>query len=343
MSAVRRFLTFSKLFVLPALLLALAAPGWAGWTGGTYTVTANETIVGSVNVFDNATLTINEGVTLTVNSGITIADGKALTIIGPGNLEVKGADGSDGSDGSNGNPAIKGNVIITGATVNATGGKGGMGGDGENGGSGGKGGNGTEEDPASRKGRSYAPPFDLKAVESLIRAFFDGWTGDTFLFPFSSDQAVVGGDRDVADLSPEQLTELSNDKSVILAVLPEITPKVMAMFVLGVSFDVTIVPEESTLKWHGFPQPAKNGVALAAGEEECLFLNDDGTETDTAPTNGHVNVAVKLTVGNTYAPVITAETSATGPTSNKGSGGCDAGLGGVALLALAGLVATKKH
>lgn len=40
---------------------------------------------------------------------------------------------------------------------------------------------------------------------------------------------------------------------------------------------------------------------------------------------------------------LTHDTPNDSPTSNKGSGGCDAGLGGVALLALAGLAATKKH
>ena len=160
------------------------------------------------------------------------------------------------------------------------------------------------------------------------------------MFPFAPNtEAVVSDDRTEADLSPKQLAELSNDHSVILAVLPEITPKVTAVFVLGVSFDIT---PEGTLKWHGFPQNTKNGVALAADEEKCLFLNDNGEEITTAPANGHLNMAVKLTEGVTYAPVITAETSTAGPTSDKGSGGCDAGLGSVALLALAGLVARRR-
>ena len=162
----------------------------------------------------------------------------------------------------------------------------------------------------------------------------------------STDKAFIGPQRTVADLASlpaEQLAEVSNDHSVILAVLPEITPKETAVFVLGASCDV--VP--GTLEWHGFPKPAENNVALAAGEEECLFLNDGGEPVTSVPENGHVNAAVKLTKGKTYAPVITAETAndaPVGPTSDKGSGGgCDGLSGGLMLWALVGAAARKRR
>ena len=97
------------------------------------------------------------------------------------------------------------------------------------------------------------------------------------------------------------------------------------------------------LEWHGFPKPAGNKVALAAGEEEkCVFLSDAGEEITSVPEGGgHVNVAVKLTENTTYAPVITAETPST-PTSNKDGGGCNAGLGLAGLLALVPLFGKKQ-
>ncbi len=70
-------------------LLALTTQAWASWTGRTYTVTENQGIYNSVNVSDDATLTINQDVTLTTESIIISAD-KTLTVVGPGHLVVNG-------------------------------------------------------------------------------------------------------------------------------------------------------------------------------------------------------------------------------------------------------------
>lgn len=114
-----------KLLSILALLLFVSG-AWADWTGGTYTATVDE-VRQVVYVYDDATLTINPGVTVTVNDGIHISDGKTLTITGGGTLLVTGASGVDGNEGGD---AIRGNVIINGVTVSATGGKGGNGIDG---------------------------------------------------------------------------------------------------------------------------------------------------------------------------------------------------------------------
>ena len=130
-----------KLLSILALLCLTVTSAWAQWTGGTYTATANETINSTINVTADATLTINAGVTVTVNRSITVANDKTLTIDGPGTLTVygtDGADGTDGSDGKDGVAAITGNIIVKGATVNATGGVAGNGGDSSTG-NGGKG------------------------------------------------------------------------------------------------------------------------------------------------------------------------------------------------------------
>ena len=121
-----------KLLSILALLCLTVSSAWAQWTGGTYTATANETINSTINVTADATLTINAGVTVTVNRSITVATDKTLTIVGPGTLTVygtDGADGTDGKDGTNSVAAITGNIIVKGATVNATGGVAGNGGD----------------------------------------------------------------------------------------------------------------------------------------------------------------------------------------------------------------------
>ena len=113
-----------------ALLLALVIlvglmPGmtaWAAWDGGTYTVSADETINNTIYVYNDATLTINSGVTLTINgsgnetgSAITIGSGKTLTVTGGGTLVVNG--NSPGYGG--GEHGIKDGTL---SVVNATGG-----------------------------------------------------------------------------------------------------------------------------------------------------------------------------------------------------------------------------
>ena len=202
----------------------------------------------------------------------------------------------------------------------------------------------TEEQ--KKAAESLTPRLDPtgEAVTSLITALFDD-VDDVEIVVLSLDNATISGDRSPEDLitvlSPEQLANISSDHSVILAVLPEITPKVTAVFVLGFECNETL---KGLLKWFGFPKPAGNKVALAADEEEkCVFLSDSGQEITSVPEgSGHVNVAVKLTKDMTYAPVITAETS-TAPTSNKDGGGCEVGFAGVTgLLALTGLMARKR-
>ena len=137
-----------KLLSILVLLCISASSAWADWNGGTYTVTANEEITGTVNV-STATLTINSGKTVTVNGSIVISG--TLTVTGGGTLKVRGSNGGPGggsSSGGNGGNAIIGNVVVKGANVDATGGNGGDGGegidgnDGEDGLEGGYGGDG---------------------------------------------------------------------------------------------------------------------------------------------------------------------------------------------------------
>ncbi|MCR4818038.1 MAG: aerolysin family beta-barrel pore-forming toxin [Fretibacterium sp.] len=173
-----------------------------------------------------------------------------------------------------------------------------------------------------------------KAKKAIEAALGDG----NIVFDLG-ENAIIGAARSAADLSDElseeQLSMISSDKSVVVAVFPKIMPLKTAVFVLGFKADPAL---KGTLKWHGFPNSTKEGVALAEGEEDYLFLNDSGEEITSVPSNGHVNVAVKLTEGVTYAPVVTAAKD--GGTS-KSSGGCDAGLGSLAALSLACLAAFK--
>ena len=148
-----------KLLSLLVLLMAAVSGAWADELQTQYTSDAQ---LNAVTVSTDMEITIIGDAVVTINGGLVIEDNATLTVIGPGKLVVNGTNGSQGSQGTmlTGNPggqgtdggaAITGNIVVKGATVQATGGYGGQGGYGGagtagsnpgQGGTGGKGGKG---------------------------------------------------------------------------------------------------------------------------------------------------------------------------------------------------------
>ena len=129
-----------KLLSILALLCLTVASAWAD--SFTTTPYSSNATLSSVTVSSDMTITINSGVTVTVNNGLNVSSG-TLTVVGDGTLSVNGASGGI---------AVKGNIIVQGATVRATGGTGSNGGNGSNGedgswGIGDHGGNGGNGNP----------------------------------------------------------------------------------------------------------------------------------------------------------------------------------------------------
>ena len=187
----------------------------------------------------------------------------------------------------------------------------------------------------------------------------------------------VGAERNVSSLQDEEKKTVSDNNATVAAVLPEISVNVSGTYLLGVGIDAN-VPTGAALGLHLFPRTTSGKVAVSLGAEKdkATFFNDEGTEITTVPENHHVNVAVDLTAGVTYAPVITAvEASSTPDNGNDkdntpdnknekdntpdngdgkngnntsgsggggGGGGCNTLSAGLALIALCGLVARKK-
>ena len=98
-------------------------------------------------------------------------------------------------------------------------------------------------------------------------------------------------------------------------------------------------------------------AATATGEEgDFFFLDENGVPTTVVSGDASKMTVVAylegdktydsafITANATEKDLETLETLAAGsaPTSDKGSGGCDAGLGGLALLAVVGLIARKR-
>lgn len=128
-----------KLLSLLVLLLTAASGAWADELVTSYESDAELT---NVTVSEDTEITIADDVTVTINGGLVIEDEITLTVNGPGTLIVNGKDGSNpttpslispgepGKTGTSGGIAIKGNIIVNGATVQAKGGNGDKGGSG---------------------------------------------------------------------------------------------------------------------------------------------------------------------------------------------------------------------
>ena len=187
----------------------------------------------------------------------------------------------------------------------------------------------------------------------------------------------VGAERNVSSLQDEEKKIVSDNNATVAAVLPEMSVNVSGTYLLAVGIDAN-VPTGAALGLHLFQRTTsgKVAVSLSGEKDKATFFNDEGTEITTVPENHHVNVAVDLTAGVTYAPVITAvEASSTPDNGNDkdntpdnkndkdntpdngdgkngnntsgsggggGGGGCNTLSAGLALIALCGLVARKK-
>ena len=171
----------------------------------------------------------------------------------------------------------------------------------------------------------------------------------------------VGAERNASSLLDEERKVVSDDNAVIAAVLPVMSVNTSGTYLLGVDIDAN-VPTDAVLSLYLFPRTTsgKTEVSLSGEKDNATFFNDEGTEITMVPSNYHVNVSVDLTVGMTYAPVITAATSSNTPENGNGNqnedvtpdsgngnkdanntsgsgggGGCSAGFGMLGLLAAA--------
>ena len=117
----------------------------------------------------------------------------------------------------------------------------------------------------------------------------------------------------------------------------------------GVSLDKFAV--NAPIFWHSNAVVKATGAALSAADDEeaAIFMNDNGDEVSTNPSNKHVNVAVYLEAGKTYYPTITTTSSGGGTDSGSelgvgsAGGGCNFGITlPVLLLGLGFVIARKK-
>lgn len=125
-----------------------------------------------------------------------------------------------------------------------------------------------------------------------------------------SDNVIIGEDRTILSLSVSELAEVSNDTSMIAAVLPEITVNISDIY----DFDAELsgnVRTGAKLIWHPFMResvnPSEYANASDSDENAVWFYDDEGREITEVPENHKIKVSAYLEEGKTYAPVIAAE------------------------------------
>ena len=152
---------------------------------------------------------------------------------------------------------------------------------------------------------------------------------------------VIGPARGVASLSAVELAMVSNDRSMIAAILPEITVNVSALYSFeGIEIDAK-VPAGYVLVWNAFARVSGSEIK-ASDEREAMFTDESGQEITTVPNSHIINVSAYLEAGNTYAPVV----SALIPDDRKvgvenSSGGCSV-VPSILILAAFGIFVGRK-
>ena len=137
----------------------------------------------------------------------------------------------------------------------------------------------------------------------------------------TKDNANIGTDR-------KDNTVRYADGLRVLALLPEIQVYADGVYIIPVSFD-TPAHYGEYLTWNPLYDGVKNSTFSSSRNENCVFLNDDGSELAMPLTRetDYLKVATYLETGKVYAPAVFAETSSANtenPSTSNGGGGCEA-------------------
>ena len=173
--------------------------------------------------------------------------------------------------------------------------------------------------------------------------------------PDKPEDIIMGPERGFSSLSQAELSQVSNDKSKIAAVLPEITVNISDYYAFN---DVKLdsgVPDSWVLAWNPFARDSVSEVSASASDNEAVFTDSDGYEIKTVPADRIINVSAYLESGKTYAPVISAnepegkepekENEEHEPSSLKssGGGGCSSVCSAAIMLSVLCMIRRKKH
>lgn len=161
---------------------------------------------------------------------------------------------------------------------------------------------------------------------------------------------LMGKARDISSLNASIIALLSSDKSVIAAVLPEVSVDHSGTYSFSDIQLYSNVTPKMTLVWNSFSRNMTASVAeltTADGDEKLVeFYDNDNNTILTVPDDRLVNVNVYFESGKIYAPVISATVSQDSESTLGPSGaGCNSVLLGILLLPMALIFAliSYKH
>ena len=150
---------------------------------------------------------------------------------------------------------------------------------------------------------------------------------------------TILNERTISSLSTGVLSVVSNDTSMIAAVLPECVA--LSPDVRFNSVDIAPeVPTGWTLVWHSFEV---GDASVTASDTEADFYDENG-KTSVVPQSHVVDITAHLETGKTYAPVISAvKETENGDGPGDSSGGCNGLMSGVIMLACVALLDRKRN
>ena len=221
--------------------------------------------------------------------------------------------------------------------------------------------NGNGSNAESVQAGSYAEPLEATSLDitAVYNVVGDKWSGATFC-SVSNDMDQTDN-RDTSEktlvarnaVDAAQATLGTGKKIAFAYVLHPMKPKKTGIF----TFALPLAPDMVTghrLIWSvirsargtadGAIQVA--GASLTADDTTAVFIDTTtGKEITSVPESRAVTVSTYLDEKYDYEPVVLTEADKGGdnaPTSDKSGGGCNTLSGGLALMALCGLVARKK-
>ena len=129
-----------------------------------------------------------------------------------------------------------------------------------------------------------------------------------------------------SELTDYELAIIPSTETPVI-ILPLMRVNKAAVYVFGVN--ITNLLPGTRIFLYMMPEYVSSSSsfnASATDYDAYMFLDDSGTETQTVPANGHVNIAVYMEPDVVYAPVITTPVTSSGNNSGgNNSGGNNSG------------------
>ncbi|MBQ7544434.1 MAG: hypothetical protein IJT02_05765 [Synergistaceae bacterium] len=158
--------------------------------------------------------------------------------------------------------------------------------------------------PAPTSPDVTTPTVDVEDPET-VSTILSGLNAPNGTEVMALPESASGSKRTLNDLSDEEKAAIPANETAAAA-LPTMSVDKDAVYVFGVALNNLNAGDAIYLHMISKANAAASEFSAADAEDgSYIFLDDDGKTVTTVPANKHVNAAVYMTAGKTYAPVIT--------------------------------------